>query len=144
MSSREKHDSLPPAVVETVAAHVAPGKTCTPPSNQIPFTNPQDTFIDLLDDAAQESELAVALDAASGVATDALTAKKFPLGPHLGGRVAALREQVVHGSGLAILRFPPEWIAQADEETSTRVFVGLCTHLGRMCEQVRPSCDMSS
>lgn len=119
-------------VVETVAAHVM---AATEKPNGIPFTDPRETIVDLLDDPAQQAELDMALQAASGVATDALTAEAFPLGPVLRGRVAELREQVVDGPGLAILRLPIEWIARAGEDTSTRVFVGLCSHLGRMIEQ---------
>ena len=119
-------------VVEKVAAHVM---TATEISNGIPFTDPGDTIVDLLDDPAQQAELVTALQAASGIATDALTPEAFPLGPVLTGRVAVLRKQVVDGPGLAILRLPLEWIARAGEDTSTRVFVGLCSHLGRMIEQ---------
>jgi hypothetical protein len=119
--------------MESVAAHVVPPTAEKP--TRIPFTDPCDTFVDLLDDPAQEAELEKALQTATGINTDDLTAEVFPLGPVLSGRVAVLREQVVNGSGLAILRLPPDWIARSGEQTSTRAFVGLCAHLGRMCEQ---------
>eukprot|EP01043_Picozoa_sp_COSAG02_P021059 COSAG02_NODE_1057_length_14906_cov_79.739853_8_plen_130_part_01 len=122
-------------MMEAVAAHVVAPLAENPSGIPIPFIDPCETFVDLLDDPAQEAELEKALQAATGINTDDLTAETFPLGPVLSGRVAGIREQVVNGPGLAILRLPPDWIARSGEETSTRVFVGLCTHLGRMCEQ---------
>jgi hypothetical protein len=121
-------------VVETVASHLVASALTT--TMTVPCTDPRDTFVDVdLNDAAHSTELDAALAASTGVATDELTAETFPLGPLLAGRIAALREQVVDGPGLAILRLPPDWMARAGEETSARVFVGLCTHLGQMCEQ---------
>eukprot|EP00316_Scyphosphaera_apsteinii_P024465 CAMPEP_0119341490 /NCGR_PEP_ID=MMETSP1333-20130426/102544_1 /TAXON_ID=418940 /ORGANISM="Scyphosphaera apsteinii, Strain RCC1455" /LENGTH=315 /DNA_ID=CAMNT_0007353471 /DNA_START=79 /DNA_END=1023 /DNA_ORIENTATION=+ len=99
------------------------------------FTDPSETFVDILVHRSEEEELATALHAVQAIPTDELCTRNFILGPALAARMDAVRYQIVNGPGLAILRLPKSYCAQAGEETVTRAFVGLCTHLGCMIPQ---------
>lgn len=89
--------------------------------------------------AARESEWVMPLSpaeiqeleaAAEPLVTSNIGAMKqsdFPL-PRLGPRLAALREELIHGRGFALLRGLP--VAGYSEREAATIFYGLGTHLG--------------
>ncbi|MCC2113270.1 MAG: TauD/TfdA family dioxygenase [Hyphomicrobiales bacterium] len=56
-----------------------------------------------------------------------ITREDFPL-PHFAGRIAGLRENLIHGYGVEVMRGLP--VDTYDRETAAAIFCGIGTHLG--------------
>lgn len=84
--------------------------------------------------AAQIDEIDAAMQAllARGAMLAQLSAEDFPL-PTLGPQLAALREELLHGRGFALLRGLP--VARYTPKQRAAIFLGIGAHLGRARSQ---------
>jgi len=74
-----------------------------------------------------ELEKAAETILASGKNIASLSAKDFPL-PTLGPKLTAMREELIHGRGFALIRGLP--VAMCSEQEAGTIFYGLGCHLG--------------